>query len=192
MDTSKTLRRHRIKEQIEMQCLGFIENKIDRYLEIEHQEIIGDHYFAKASIECIYLYRDGYYIGTVMMSHAINEGIIKLLVERNNIQIQKNPDSKKTLEELIEELQNKKLISSKCATASKAIWGSYRADIHHMNSIIKKIDFPKVAQHNIKHLSTIEKEIFSFQTLGRKFTPDQPKYWDTNPDGTINVYLRLE
>ena len=143
MDTSQIFRRHQIKEQIETQCLGFIEEKIDRYLEIGHQEIIGDHYFAKASSECIYLYRDGYFIGTVMMSHAINEGIIKLIVERNNIERQKNKNNKKSLEELIDELKNKKYISPKCATASKAIWASYRADIHHMNPTITEIDFPQ-------------------------------------------------
>jgi len=64
-----------VKESIESQCNSFIEEKIDRYLEVEHQGIIGGHYFARASSECIYLYRDGYFIGAVMMSHAINEGI---------------------------------------------------------------------------------------------------------------------
>ena len=191
MDINERIKRQKIKEEIEMQCLGFIEQKIDRYLEIEHQEIIGDHYFAEASSQCIYLYRDGYFIGTVMMSHAINEGIIKLLVDRNKIKRQKNKDKTKKLKELIDELQDKKYISTKCASALKAIYGSYRADIHHMTPIVKKIDFLKVAKQNIKYLSTIEKEIFSHHTIDGKHFPNQPKYWDTNPDGTINVFLRL-
>ena len=185
------IKRQEIRQEIEMQCFGFIEQKIDRYLEIEHQEIIGDHYFAEASSECIYLYRDGYFIGTVMLTHAINEGIIKLLVRKNNINIQKSPDNKKKLEELLEELLDKKLISSDCATALKAIWASFRADIHHMNPTISNIDFTALAKQNIKYLSTIEKEIFGIQIIDGKLIPDNPKYWDVNPDGTVNVYLRI-
>jgi hypothetical protein len=75
MNTSVAIKRQMVKESIESQCNSFIEEKIDRYLEVEHQWIIGGHYFARASSECIYLYRDGYFIGAVMMSHAINEGI---------------------------------------------------------------------------------------------------------------------
>lgn len=191
MNKEKIIRRQQIEEEIEMQCLGLIEQKIDRYLEIGHQKIIGDHFFAEASTQCIYLYRDGYFIGTVMKSHAINEGIIKLIVERNKIKRQNNKDKTKSIEELISELKDKKYITQNCAKASKAICKSYRNDIHHMNPTITNIDFPKIAQQNIKYLSTIEKEIFSFQSLDGKFIPDQPKYWNTNPDGTINVFLRL-
>ena len=79
MAHEEKIRRIQLKENIESQCKGSIEEKITRYLEIEHQGIIGGHYFAKVSSECIYLYRDGYFIGAVMMSHAINEGIIKFI-----------------------------------------------------------------------------------------------------------------
>ncbi len=62
MNTSEAIKRHMVKESIEAQCKNFIKEKIDRYLEIEHQGIIGGHYFAQASSECIHLYRDGYFI----------------------------------------------------------------------------------------------------------------------------------
>ena len=41
MDTSEIMKRITVKETIESQCKSFIEEKIDRYLEIEHQGIIG-------------------------------------------------------------------------------------------------------------------------------------------------------
>ena len=85
MNHSERIRRIQLKDEIQSQCIGSIEEKVNRYLEIEHQEIIGGHYFAPASTECIYLYRDGYFIGTVIMSHAINEGIINFVSTRNNI-----------------------------------------------------------------------------------------------------------
>jgi hypothetical protein len=98
---SHQTRRIYLKESIESECKGSIEEKINRYLEIEHQGIISNHYFAKVSSECIYLYRDGYFIGAVMMSHAINEGIIKFIAERNKINRQKDNGSTKTIKELI-------------------------------------------------------------------------------------------
>jgi hypothetical protein len=109
MNHSNKIRRIYLKEIIESECKGSIEEKISRYLEIEHQGIISNHYFARASSECIYLYRDGFFIGAVMMSHAINEGIIKFIAERNKINKQKYDGNTKTIKELIHELKDKKL-----------------------------------------------------------------------------------
>jgi hypothetical protein len=192
MSDLEKFRRFQIKSEIESQCLGLIEDKINRYLEIEHQGIIGNHYFASASSECIYLYRDGYFIGTVMMSHAINEGIVKFVSERNNIKKQKPNGEEKSVKELINELHEAGHISQNCANASKEIWRSYRNDIHHMNPNVMKIPFQKLAQRNIKHLSTIEKEIFGYDINNGTLVLHQPKYWDTNSNGTITTYLRLE
>ncbi len=192
MDNIKEIRRTQLKESIESQCKGSIEEKISRYLEIEHQGIIGGHYFAKVSSECIYLYRDGYFIGAVMMSHAINEGIIKFIADRNNIERHKEDGTTKTIKELIDEFKTKNIISQNCADASIKIWKSFRADIHHMNPKIAKIPFQKLAQQNLKCLSTIEKEIFGHSYNKGAMVLNQPKYWDINKDGTTSAYLRLE
>ena len=53
------------------------------------QGIIGDHHFAKASSECIGLYRDGYLFSAVMVSQAVAEGIWRFVLERNQIQPKK-------------------------------------------------------------------------------------------------------
>ena len=192
MNTSEAIKRVMVKESIESQCRSFIEEKIDRYLEIEHQGIIGGHYFAHASSECIYLYRDGYFIGAVMMSHAINEGIIKFVAERNGIERHKTDGTTKTIAELIDEFREKSIISDACADASMGIWKSFRADIHHMNPTVATIDFQKLAQQNLKHLSAIEKEIFDFKINNGAIVPSQPKYWDIKADGTTAVFLRLD
>lgn len=192
MNNDEIFRRFQLKEDLESEYLGSIDAKIDRYLEIEHQGIIGGHHFAPASSECIKLYRDGYFIGTVMMSHAINEGIIKFVAERNNIDRQKTANTTKTIEELIVELQGNNLISTNCADASLAIWNSYRNDIHHMNPSVSDILFQKLAQLNIKRLSAIENEIFGHDIENGALVPHQPKYWDKNPDGMIKTWLRLD
>jgi hypothetical protein len=192
MDTSEIMKRIMVKESIEAQCQSFMEEKIDRYLEIEHQGIIGGHYFAPASSECIYLYRDGYFIGAVMMSHAINEGIMKFVADRNGIGRNRTDGTTRTVEDLVSELTGKNIISAACAKASMKIWKSYRNDIHHMNPTVAKIDFRKLAGHNLRHLARIEKEIFDFKNNNGRIDPTQPKYWDINSDGTTPVFLRLD
>jgi hypothetical protein len=121
MDHSEIIRRIQVRESIESDCKASIEEKISRYLEIEHQGIIGGHYFANASSECILLYRDGYFIGAVMMSHAINEGIIKFVAERNRIERNKPDGTTKTIAELIDEFRENGIVSNACADASMAI-----------------------------------------------------------------------
>lgn len=192
MDTAEAMKRIKVKESIEAHYQSFIDEKIDRYLEIERQGIIGGHYFASASSECIYLYRDGYFIGAVMISHAINEGIIKFVAERNDIQKNKTDGTTKTIEDLINDLRGKEIISTDCGNASIKIWRSYRNDIHHMNPTVAKIDFKKIAKQNLNHLSIIEKEIFDFKIKNGAISPTNPKYWDIKKDGTASVFLRLE
>ena len=192
MTDPKNIKRIMVKESIESHCQHDIDDKIERYLEIEHQGIIGGHFFAPASSECIYLYRDGYFIGAVMMSHAINEGIIKFVAERNSIQKNNPTGTTKTIEELIYELNEKNIISDGCKDASMRIWKSYRNDIHHMNPTVANINFKTLAQQNLKYLSTIEKEIFGHTFKNGAINPTQPKYWDIRDDGTAPVFLRLE
>lgn len=181
--SEEKVRRIQIKKDIKSQCINTIEEKADRYLEIEHLGIIGGHYFAKSSSECIYLYRDGYFIGSVMMSHSINEGIIKFVAKRNNIE-------KREHMELINKFLESNIISNECAKASNLIWKSYRNDIHHMNPKVEEIDFQELAQQNLKDLTIIEKEIFGHSFKNGAIIPNQPKYWDFK-NGATRVFLRL-
>jgi len=192
MDNSEIIRRIQLKESLESECKSTVEHKINRYLEIEHQEIIGGHHFSKASSECIYLYRDGYFIGTVMMSHTINEGVIKFIAERNSISRKKENGDTKTIEELINEFKERKIISNECAKASINIWKSFRADIHHMNPTVMEIPFKELALQNMKNLAIIEREIFGFDNKDGAIVPHQSKYWNKNKNGMIEAFLRLE
>lgn len=127
-----------------------------------------------------------------MMSHAINEGIIKFVAERNGIERHRPDGTTKTIAELIDEFREKGIISNACADVSMAIWRSFRSDIHHMNPTVAKIDFQKLAQQNLKCLSAIEREIFDFKVNNGAIVPSQPKYWDIKADGTTTAFLRLE
>ena len=164
------------------------EERVDRYLEIDRQKIIGEHHFAHASTECIHLYRDGHFISTVMTTQAVNEGIIKFVAGRNNIKHENMNHS-----ERLKTLKDKSIISQGCLEASEQIRGSYRDDIHHMNPPVGTIDFQtwaKLAKKNIQSLAVIERELWSAAIIGGELMPFQPKYWDINSDGTVPTYLR--
>lgn len=191
-EVMQSVRRAQLRDGLRQIVEQTLDARIDRYMEIDHQGIISNHYFATASSECIYLYRDGYFIGAVMMSHAINEGIIKFVAERNNINRHRGDGSTKSIEDLILELEKKNNISKNCADASTKIYKSFRADIHHMTPIIGKISFQQLAEQNLKCLSKIEREIFGHDFKDGAIAPHQPKYWDIKSDGTSDVFLRLE
>ena len=161
------------------------EERVDRYLEIDRQKIIGEHHFARASTECIYLYTHGFFIATLMTTQAVNEGIIKFVAGRNNINYENLNHS-----ERLKTLKDKSIISQDCLEASEQIRRSYRNDVHHMNPPIGQINFPELAKKNIHNLAVIERELWSAAIIGGKLMPFQPKYWDINPDGTVPIYLR--
>ncbi len=161
-----------------------IDDKTDRYFEIDHQGIIANHHFAAASSECIDLYRDGYFISAVMVSQAVNEGIVKLIAECNNIENSKH-------QELIDTFKEKKIITQAFATASEQIWKSFRNDIHHMNPKVSLISFQELAKKNIQNLAVIEKEIFGVEQKDGILIPNMPMYWDIQEDGSVTVFLRL-
>lgn len=181
----QAVRRSQLRDDLRQACEQTLDSRIDRYLEINHQGIIGNHYFATASSECINLYRDGHFIATVMATQAVNEGILKFLDERNSIKAGKHS-------ELMEALLSRNIISQECADASEKIWGSFRCDVHHMNPKVASLPFPQLAKQNLQYLAVVEREVFAvdFNNQG-KLIPKQTKYWDVQEDGTVQVFLRL-
>jgi hypothetical protein len=207
----QAIKQREIKDDLRSLLEQSIDQRVNRYLEINHHWIIGNHHFAAASAECIELYRDGYFIGAVMMSQAVNEGIIKFIVEKNDIDkyrkktlkkimiffakifnINRHKDiATKSISELIDELVEKNIISKRCANASKQIWGSFRNDVHHMNPKVAAIPFDVLAKRNLQSLAIIEKEIFGTDIKNGMLIPHQPKYWDLQDDGTVQAFLRI-
>ena len=166
------------------------EARVNRLLEINKQGIIGDHHFARASAECINLYRDGHFIATVMATQSVNEGIIKFVADRNQINRQNIK-----CDALLPILVSKGILSQGFSDASEQIMRSFRNDVHHMNPPVGAIDFQtwaKLAKKNIQNLAIVEREIWDTNFDDGKLVPIQPKYWDINSDGTVPIYLRLQ
>jgi len=184
MKHSTTILRAQLRDELRDSDNRTLDARVDRYLEINHQEIIGNHCFAAASSECINLYRDGHFISTVMSTQAVNEGILKFLADRNNLGAMKH-------DELMKTLVSNCILSNESENASRKIWGSFRNDVHHMNPEVAHIDFPKLALKNLQNLGVIEREIFGVDIENGKLNPKQPKCWDVENDGTVPVFLRL-
>ena len=182
-DTIRELTRPLVIEKLRQSDEQTRKERADRYLEINQQGFISNHYFALASAECLNLYRDGHFIATVMTTQAVNEGILKFVAERNNIQY-------KDLCALLKILVSRDIFSPNSFDASKQIYGSFRNDVHHMNPRVEKIDFQSLAKKNIQNLSVIEREVWAAYHDDGGMVPLQPKYWDKNPDGTVTISLR--
>ena len=177
-------RRVQLKNDLRQIYEQTLDERVDRCLEINHQGIIGNHHFAAASSECINLYRDGHFISAVMVSQAVNEGILKFVAGRNNFEANDH-------QELLQLLVSKGVISQDCASASETIWRSFRNDIHHMNPKVATILFKQLAKQNVQALAVVEREIFVVNSKQGKLVPKQPRYWDVQEDGTVPVFLRL-
>lgn len=191
-DMRGEIKKQRVRDALISDFNTSVDQRVDRYLEIGHQWIIGNHHFAEASSECINVYRDGHFIAAVMMSHSINDGIIVFVADRVKILRHKCDGSTKSIEELISELEQQKTITKTCADASRGIYGSYRNDIHHMNPKVGAIDCCSLARENLKRLAMIEGEIFGADVIEGRLKPRHPIYWDLNADGTVSAFLRLE
>jgi hypothetical protein len=186
------IKRQMLRDNLTANFNSSIDERVDRYLDIGHHWIIGNHHFAAASSECINSYRDGHFIATVMMSHSINEGIIVFVADRVGLNKYKSDGGAKSIEDMINELEKNKTISKTCADVARGIYGSYRNDVHHMSPNVGSIDFSLLARENLKRLAIIEGEIFGVDLVDGKLKPHNPIYWDVNPDGTIPAFLRLE
>ncbi len=148
------------------------EYRVNRYLEVENQWVMPAHHFSSASRECLNLYRDGHFIATVMVTQAVNEGIIRFVAERNNM---KHDNMKHS--ELLKILKDKSIISQDCFEASDQIRGSFRNDVHHMNPKVATIDFQGLAKKNIHNLTIVEREVFNVDIHDGKIIPKHPEYW---------------
>ena len=161
------------------------EERVQRALEVRPQVIIPHHHFTLASTECVYLYRDGYFMATAMATQALNEGLIRFIADRNAI------PSNQDLYLLTDAFVAQSIVSPACADAMRRVLKSFRNDFHHLNPSISKVPVHEIARRNIEDIAAIENEIFEHTYANDKLSPKQDKYWDLKPDGTMLVSLRF-
>ena len=146
---------------IHRQDLTFLQRKrrIERYYEVRrrNRDSRPGHHFSKPMDECFDTYQSGLFVACAMLSHPINEAIIKFVCDRND----KKELNCKTLDSRIVILRNEKLLTPEAAKASIAIYGSYRNDIHHMTKKVTEIeDWHDFAKRNLRNLAIVESYVF--------------------------------
>lgn len=174
-----------IRDYLKSRFESTLEEKVQRAIEVRPQVIIPHHHFTWASTECVYLYRDGYFMATAMATQALNEGLLRFMADRNGIL------SNQDLYDLIEIFLSSSIVSAACAEAMRRILRSFRNDFHHLNPSISKVPVQDIAKRNIEDIAVIEKEIFEHTYEDGKINPKQEKYWDIKADGTMLVNLRF-
>lgn len=175
-----TVRNH-LKSRFE----ATFEERVQRALDMRPQLIVPDHHSTWASTECVYLYREGYFMATAMATQALNEGLIRFIADCNGIA------SNQELNALVDALLGQKAISDGCANAMRRILKSFHNDFHHLNPSISKVSVQEIAKRNIEDIGVVEKEIFEHFFDRGKLIPKQPKYWDVDANGTVAVSIRF-
>jgi len=188
-DIQNVIERRMVADNLRGSLEASLEDRVDRYLEINKPGVVADHHFAVASAECIRLYTDGYFLSAVMVAQAVAEGMRNFIIKRNEIKL----DDKVKWPEAADLLVEKGIITKDCADAFGRIYNSFRNDLHHMWSTVATIPFPELAKSNIHDLTAIEREVFAseFGKDGRLILAN-PKYWDAREDGKVRAFLRLE
>lgn len=183
----RAIKRRELQDTLQGEVTATLDERIARYEELDFIKITPNTHFAGVSVECINLYRDGYFLACVALCQAVAEAIVRLICTRNNF-----TSISQEYEVNIEKLRKRK-IPPDCNELYKEIWKD-RNCYHHLNPNIPsgKSKLQEVAKSKVCTLHTIESRVFEFKLVGGAVLPKYPKYWDFNKDGMLEVYLRLE
>ena len=82
IDKSTQFRRDQMREHLVSELEQTLDDRINRFIEVDHQQMLANHHFTQASRECHKCYRDGHYIAAIMLAQSVAEGILKFMVEK--------------------------------------------------------------------------------------------------------------
>jgi hypothetical protein len=179
----RVITRDGIKQEFD-QTLSF---RVERYLRVKPHGIIPLTEFAPVSAECALLFRDGHFYGSIALSQAVGEAIVRFLCQKNGFK------PKKSFEENVAKLETREFISKSMKEEFLSLWEK-RDDYHHLNPTIEtdreKLEI--LAYEKVSLLKKIESEIFKFSIVDGRLVPENSKYWTLQPNGTVPVFLRLD
>ena len=190
MDREKVLKaieRKRLEETMQGYFLATLNERISRYQELDFIKLTPNTHFAFVSVECINLYRDGYFLACIALCQAVAEAIVRLMCERSKFN-----SISQDYEVNIENLHKRK-IRPDCNDLFKEIWKD-RNNYHHLNPTIptEKSKLQDIAKSKIIVFHKIEAKVFEFNIINGAVSPMYTKYWDFNENGMLNGYLRIE
>lgn len=184
--TKKLIEKAQLKGTLQQEFGFSLEQRIERYLSLKPHEIIPNSHFAAVSAECHLLYRDGHYYGTISLTQAVAEALVKFLCQVNGWK------PCKEFEKNLRQLEKRGKITENLKTLFVTIW-QRRDDYHHLNPKIEqdRQKLEALAKQKLSCLKKVEEELFAYSTNNGKLVPKYSKYWDQK-DGKMPVFLRLD
>jgi len=169
----KQLRIHQIEENLKVDCLSSVKERVDRYLSVERLTLAPHTHFAPISGECLLLYRDGYFFACVSLCQSVAEALSKFLCQKAKIR------SKGRHETRVLRLLKESVISTEIKKSFDKIQ-ERRNDFHHLNPDVpsNRDSLRKYAYKALTELSEIEGSLFSFSINNGMVIPKNPEFWD--------------
>jgi len=175
-----------IEKELKSRYEAKLHNSVARSKSTKVVPVIPNHYFAAASSEIRDMFIDGCFIGTISASQSVAEGLSKFLCKRKHLRCPKNHLTR------VGNLVDENILTKESKIAFEQIEKG-RDDFHHMNENIETdcSQLESKAKSNVDSLFHIEEEIFGHSFDNGKIVPNNPEYWDINPDGTTKAFLRF-
>ena len=189
-EVHKAIKRHQLQDNLEQDFLASINDRISRYLELDFIQVVPNTHFAPITIECILLYRDGYFFACIALCQAVAEALLRFMCERN----ERGSEGFVKFETNIRKLRElKDKIPLDWIETLERVWEN-RNDYHHLNPDVptQKEKLREIAKDKIVALLDIESKVFAFEWVDGAIKRTQPEYWLETDSGHLNSYLRLE
>jgi len=189
-EVHKAIERHQLQDNLEQDFLASINDRISRYLELDFIQVVPNTHFAPITIECILLYRDGYFFACIALCQAVAEALLRFMCERN----ERGSEGFVKFETNIRKLRElKDKIPLDWIETLERVWEN-RNDYHHLNPDVptQKEKLREIAKDKIVALLDIESKVFAFEWVDGAIKRTQPEYWLETDSGHLNSYLRLE
>src|SRR4030042_6634094 len=82
-DILKAIQRKQLEDNLQGDFLATIAERISRYQELDFIKLTPNTHFAFVSVECITLYRDGYFLACISLCQTVAEAIVRLMCQRS-------------------------------------------------------------------------------------------------------------
>jgi hypothetical protein len=187
MNIQGTMQKAMTEDGIKQEFEQTLSSRVERYLKVKPHGITPFTEFAAVSSECAFLFRDGHFYGAIALSQSVAEAIARFLCQKNGWK------PKKSFEENVAKLETRIFISKSMKDKFLSLWRK-RDDYHHLNGTIEtdRLKLEALAYKKVSLLKEIESDVFKFSVVDGKLVPDNRKYWEVQPNGTVPVFLRLD
>ncbi len=189
-EVHKAIKRHQLQDTLKQDFLATINDRISRYLELDFIKVTPNTHFAPITIECMLLYRDGYFFACIALCQAVAEALLRFICERNGKGSNRFVNFETNIRKL-RKLTDK--IPPDWVEMLERVWEG-RNDYHHINPEVptEKDKLQEIAKEKIVALLNVESEVFAFEWVDGAIKQTHPEYWLETDSGHLDAYLRFE